>query len=234
MKTKTNVSLGLLLLLVSTDFALAKKRGDLSRHQQGYTYGNFAKLKENDRRPTSIRRASKLFHQVIQPLEEYFSPNHEKVTFFRRSKRWELTPKAQGRPRPIENPSHARTLWLRFHLARIPRTAVIEKAQLRMSMWPRDLKNIDPEITRAHLAFQTDVPERLERVWHRNVRGEGTHLNFNFPGLWWDIKEFARLAQPTGDIFRPFGLAIENAGQFFERDPEIHIWYRLPVGATAE
>lgn len=212
----------------------AAKRGDPSRLQPVYSYGDFARMRANVEEPTQVRRATRNFHQVLEPLESYWSPNPQKIKFLKRSQRWELTPREQGRPRPIENPAPHRSLWMRFHLARIPRQAVIEKAELRMQMWPSDLRRFDPERVRAHLALQTIVPERLMREWRRNIRGEGHRLHFNYPSMWWDVKEFVRLSQPTGEIFRPFGVVVENAGQLFERRPELHIWYRLPVSATAE
>lgn len=197
-------------------------------------YGRWGRALENPRAETRVRRATRVFKEVLRPTQRFFAPWSPGVTYFPNMDRWEDRGPGTTGPRVIPNTPNLRTLWLRWDLWKVPRGAVVTRAELRMAMKMSDIPVERVTPSRVGLALQTVTPGRVTTRWNRNLRLPVADVHHNYPSMWWDVSRFAQVAHQVGDLHRPIGLAVDNAGHLTDRRPELHVWYRLPVDATAE
>ncbi len=224
------VSLGLLFGWVTVATA-SPYRNDL---EPTPGYAAWGKTLANPRIPTDVRRMTRTFEEVLKPKQHFFAPKSEGVVYFPRTHRWQDFGSPVTGPRVIGNKPEFRTLWLRWDLWKIPRQAVIQKAELRMKTRAGDGIAEASWPSKVGLALQTVTPDRITMRWNRNLRGPLAPSHIDVRSRYWNVTRFAQVAHQTGELWRNFGLAIDNAGHLIQRQPELVLWYTLPVTATAE
>lgn len=199
-----------------------------------YGWNRWARLKANPRRTAGAVRQTRLFPLVLRPRQSFFAPRRAQVTYFPNAQRWELLDHDERGPTVIPRVAEARNLWLRWDMFKLPRQAQVERAELRMKMERADLATALRSPPGVALALQRVTPARVTIDWNHVVTPPREPVQTNFPGMWWDVTRFVQVAQQTGDMNRNLGLVIENAGRMDDREPELHLWFRIPVPATAE
>jgi hypothetical protein len=124
---------------------------------------------------------------------------------------------------------------LAFQLWKVPRGAQVVRAELRMAMSLGDREREGKWPTLVHLDQSAAIPVRLEKGWAESRLGPpAVRVRHEYPSMWWDVTLFAQVAQPVGDLWRQLGLLVDNAGHLGSRGAELHVWYLLPLEATAE
>jgi hypothetical protein len=199
-----------------------------------FGWNRWARMKANPRSTASAVRQTRVFPLVLRPRQSFFAPRHANVTYYPGAQRWELRDPDERGSTVIRRVASASNRWLRWTLFKLPRQAFVERAELRLAMERADLEAARHAPPRVALALQQVTPARVKVDWNQVLTPPFEPVHPNFPGMWWDVTRFVRVAHQTGDMHRNLGLVIENAGRMDGRSPELHIWYRIPVAATAE
>ena len=199
-----------------------------------FGWDRWARMKANPRRLAGAVRQTRVFPLVMSPTQTFYAPVDGEITYFPRVHRWELRDPDEHGPTVVQRVARDRELWLRWDLLPLPRQAFIDRAELRMPMERADLAIARRSGNRVALALQRPTPGRVRVDWSHVVASPKQEVHPDYPGMWWDVTRFVRVAHQTGDLHRNLGLVIENAGRMDERAPELHVWYRIPVAATAE
>lgn len=199
-----------------------------------FGWARWSQLRANPRRLAGAVRQTRIFPVLLRPRQAFFAPTSAQITYFPRAQRWELRDPDEHGPTVIRRVAEDRQLWTRWDLFRLPRQAMVARAELRMEMERADLEVARRRAPRVALALQTVTPARVRVDWNQVVTPAREPVTASFPGLWWDVTRFVQVAHQTGELDRNLGLVIENAGRMDERATELHVWFRIPVPATAE
>lgn len=202
-----------------------------------FDQGRWAQLRANPRRATDLRRGTRSFQEVLRPDRVVFAPKLEDRVLLRDVRGWEDRTGLRNGPEVAATerwPSH-RALWLRFQLWKVPRTALVHRAELRLAMSLGDLQREAKWPTEVHLDMADIVPVHLRKAWtEERMRPPAVRVQHNYPTMWWDVTRFVQVGQQEGDLWRSLSLVLDNAGHLGSRRPELHVWYTLPLEATAE
>lgn len=195
----------------------------------------WARLKANPRQPTRIKRATRTFQEVLEPIQKFYGPKWPDEALFPTVHRYRDRERTHTRSEVLTREAHRRTLWLRWSLFTIPPTAKIVRAELHMDMALGDRGRNHATPSHAYLALTDFTPDRIRKKWSDDfLQGPSVPVRQHFPTQHWEVTRFAQVAHAPGDRWRKLGLVIDNAGNMTDRSPELRVWYYLPVEATAE
>lgn len=199
-----------------------------------FGFERWGQMRANPRRAADAVRQTRVFPLVLEPRQFFFAPQEAHVALLPRTHHWEYRGRDERGPTVITRTADERALWMRWDLFKLPRQAQVERAELRLTMQRRDLEEAWKAPPRVTLALQAPTPAFVTADWNRALTPQVSEVTHNYPTMWWDVTRFVAVAQQTGELHRNLGLVIGNAGRMEHRRPELHVWYRIPVVATAE